>query len=51
MSAIFYAAGPDFGHGILDQVRNIDIAPTISQLLGVEPAPTVQGTPITAALK
>ncbi len=46
MSAIFYAAGPDFGHGTLNQVRNIDIAPTISQLLGVQPASTVQGTPI-----
>jgi predicted AlkP superfamily pyrophosphatase or phosphodiesterase len=43
MSAIFYAAGPDIRHGIINQVRNIDVAPTISQLLGVQPATTVQG--------
>ena len=46
MSAIFYAAGPDIGHGVIPLVRNIDIAPTINQLLGVSSAPTVQGTPI-----
>lgn len=44
MSAILYAAGPDIGQGTLAQVRNIDIAPTIDQLLGVPPAATVQGT-------
>jgi hypothetical protein len=43
MSAIFYGAGPDVGRGILSQVRNIDIAPTIANLLGVPPAPTAQG--------
>lgn len=46
MSAIFYAAGPDIGRGSLNQVRNIDVAPTILQLLGVTPASTVQGSPI-----
>ena len=46
MSAIFLAAGPDIGEGTLDQVRNIDVAPTIEQLLGVKPDPTVQGSPI-----
>lgn len=46
MSAIFYAAGPDFGHGTLDRIQNIDLAPTIDKLLGVQPAVTVQGTPI-----
>lgn len=44
MSAIFYAAGPDIGHGTLTQVRNIDVAPTIDQLLGVQPATTVEGS-------
>jgi predicted AlkP superfamily pyrophosphatase or phosphodiesterase len=44
MSAIFFAAGPDIGHGTLEKIRNIDIAPTINSLLGVESAPTVQGT-------
>lgn len=43
MSAIFYAAGPDLRSGQLDRVRNIDVAPTVLRLLGVEPAPTVQG--------
>lgn len=43
MSAIFYAAGPDIRRGTLTQVRNIDVAPTISRLLGVNPAPTVEG--------
>ncbi len=46
MSAILYAAGPDIGRGTLAQVRNIDVAPTINQLLGVESALTVQGRPI-----
>jgi len=44
MSAILYAAGPDIGRGTLAQVRNIDVAPTIDQLLGVKPAATVQGS-------
>jgi predicted AlkP superfamily pyrophosphatase or phosphodiesterase len=43
MSAIFYGAGPDIGRGILSQVRNIDIAPTVANILGVPHAPTVQG--------
>jgi arylsulfatase A-like enzyme len=47
-SAIFYAAGPDFAQGTIPLVRNIDIAPTILQLLNVEPASTVQGIPIPA---
>ncbi len=46
MSAIFYAAGPDIGRGTLNQVRNIDVAPTILQLFGVEPAETVEGKAI-----
>jgi len=44
MSAILYAAGPDVGSGTLAQVRNIDLAPTIDKLLGVQPATTVQGS-------
>jgi predicted AlkP superfamily pyrophosphatase or phosphodiesterase len=47
MSAIFYAAGPDFAHGTVAQVRNIDIAPTILRILGVAPATTVDGTALT----
>jgi predicted AlkP superfamily pyrophosphatase or phosphodiesterase len=51
MSAIFYAAGPDIGHGTLNQVRNIDIAPTLSQILGVQPAATVQGRSLLRRLR
>lgn len=51
MSAIFYAAGPDIGRGTLNQVRNIDVAPTISQILGVQPAPTVQGRSLLKRLR
>jgi len=43
MSAIFFAAGPDIRPGVLNAVRNIDIAPTVEKLLGVTPASTVQG--------
>ena len=47
MSAIFYAAGPDIRRGTLPMARNIDLAPSVSQLLGVLPATTVQGSPLT----
>jgi predicted AlkP superfamily pyrophosphatase or phosphodiesterase len=43
MSAIFFAAGPNIGHGTFPLVRNIDVVPTINQLLGVNSATTVQG--------
>jgi hypothetical protein len=49
MQAIFLAAGPDFNaddFSGLDQIRSIDIAPTLLDLLGVEPAPTVEGESI-----
>lgn len=43
MSAIFFAAGPHVCEHHLDEVRNIDVAPTILGLLGVRPADTVEG--------
>ena len=43
MSAIFFAAGPDIRTGRLTRVRNIDVAPTVARLLGVELGPTVDG--------
>jgi predicted AlkP superfamily pyrophosphatase or phosphodiesterase len=46
MSAIFFAAGPHVCRDKLEQVRNIDIAPTILAILGVRPADTVQGRAI-----
>ncbi len=51
MSASFFAAGPDIRKGKLEQIRNIDVAPTIDQLLGVKPASTVQGTALNISLK
>jgi predicted AlkP superfamily pyrophosphatase or phosphodiesterase len=44
MSAIFIAAGPHIGRGLLPSARNIDVAPTVMKILGVPPAPTVEGT-------
>jgi predicted AlkP superfamily pyrophosphatase or phosphodiesterase len=46
MSAIFFAAGPQVCRRNLEEVRNIDIAPTILSILGVPPAQTVQGRAI-----
>ncbi len=49
MQAIFLAAGPDFNPGALaslQNVRSIDIAPTVLDILDVEPAPTVEGVSI-----
>lgn len=43
MSAIFYTAGPDVGKEALPQIRTIDVAPTIANILDVPPAATVQG--------
>jgi predicted AlkP superfamily pyrophosphatase or phosphodiesterase len=43
MSAIFFAAGPHVCRDELEEVRNIDVAPTILAILGVRPAETVQG--------
>jgi predicted AlkP superfamily phosphohydrolase/phosphomutase len=43
MSAIFFAAGPDVCRQRLESVRNIDVAPTILDILNVRPGATVQG--------
>ncbi|UFP95039.1 alkaline phosphatase family protein [Gloeobacter morelensis MG652769] len=51
MSAIFYAAGPNIRKGTFQAVRNIDVAPTILQILGVAPASTVQGNALNRLLK
>jgi hypothetical protein len=50
MSAIFVAAGPDIRSGSLPRVRNIDVAPTVAQILGVQLSPLVQGRALCAAL-
>lgn len=52
MSAIFYAAGPHVKQGMkVRQVRNIDVAPTLLELLGFSPMPTVDGRALTRILK
>ena len=52
MSAIFYAAGPNVKQGTkLRQVRNIDVAPTLLDILGFSPAPTVDGHVLTRILR
>ena len=43
MKAIFYAAGPDFSHRSLKAVNNVDIAPTIAELLDIVPPEDAQG--------
>src|SRR5262249_43811512 len=54
MSAILFAAGPDVSHGsgsgLISLVHNIHVAARIDKLLGVQPASTVQGSPINLKL-
>jgi arylsulfatase A-like enzyme len=51
MSAILFAARPDIRTAVsVPLVRNIDIAPTIMQILGVPPAATVDGMPLVDVL-
>jgi arylsulfatase A-like enzyme len=48
MHAIFYAMGRGVSEDLeLDEVRVIDVAPTVSQLLGIEPPRDTEGRPIT----
>jgi len=52
MSATFYAAGPNIRTGlVLSTMRNIDIAPTVLQILGVSGAGTVDGNALTPILQ
>jgi arylsulfatase A-like enzyme len=44
MSAISLAAGPNIVPRTLHAIRNIDVTPTILELLGVKPASTVNGS-------
>lgn len=43
MSATFIAGGPGISAGRVKKVRNIDVAPTVMHLLGVEPGELVDG--------
>jgi predicted AlkP superfamily pyrophosphatase or phosphodiesterase len=51
MGAIFFAAGPDVNPGTRVSIRNVDIAPTIAHILGVQPDSTVQGTSLNKFFK
>ena len=52
MSAIFYAAGPSLKQGRkIDVLHNIDVAPTVMEILGVAPASTVDGEVISKILQ
>ena len=52
MSAIFYAAGPSIKQGKkIPSMRNIDVAPTVMEILGVAPATTVDGSVIPKLLR
>lgn len=46
MKAIFYAAGPDFKRLSLREVNAVDIAPTVAELLDIDPPEDAQGTKI-----
>jgi len=46
MKAIFYAGGPDFRKRRLNEVNNIDVAPTVADLLGIKPPADAQGKKI-----
>jgi predicted AlkP superfamily phosphohydrolase/phosphomutase len=46
MKAIFYAAGPDFKRMSLKDVDNVDVAPTVADLLGIKPPRDAQGKKI-----
>src|SRR5262245_5977368 len=48
MKAIFYAAGPNFKRKSLKAVNNVDIAPTIAELLDIDPPEDAQGKNISA---
>src|SRR5206468_7371528 len=52
MHATLIAAGPDFRAGVVDSLAsgNVDIAPTVFWILGLRPAPTMDGRVLTEAL-
>ena len=52
MSAILYAAGLSLEqHRKLEVIHNIDVAPTVTEILGVTPASTVDGVVIPKILR
>lgn len=53
MSASFFASGPNIkaSSSPVAKIANIDVAPTIMKILGVEPASTVDGKALVSILK
>ena len=43
MKAIFYAAGPNFKRKSLKDIDNVDVAPTVAEILGIDPPKDSQG--------
>ncbi len=46
MKAIFYAAGPNFKRKSLENINNVDVAPTVAEILGIDPPKDSQGKKI-----
>jgi predicted AlkP superfamily phosphohydrolase/phosphomutase len=46
MKAIFYAAGPYFKRKSLQDINNVDVAPTVAEILGIDPPKDSQGKKI-----
>ena len=53
MHNTLFAAGPDFRQGITDDfpTGNVDLAPTIAKILGLEPPPKMDGRILAEAMK
>jgi predicted AlkP superfamily phosphohydrolase/phosphomutase len=51
MKAIFYGAGPSFKSKTVKEVNNVDVAPTVAELIGIEPPTDAQGKTINSATK
>ena len=51
MKAIFYGAGPSFKLKTVREVNNVDVAPTVAELIGMEPPTDAQGKAINSAIK
>lgn len=48
MQGVFLAVGPEVPRGLLGPVRTVDIAPTVSALLGIDPPAQSQGENVLA---
>ncbi len=51
MKAIFYAAGPSFKSKTIKEFVNVDVAPTVAELIGIDPPADAQGKKLSNAAK